>query len=102
MDLNNAACINHIGKVLKLFKIGSIVIGHTPQSFSYSDDINQTCSGKVWRVDNGSSGAFHRFDHEMMTVGKTKYSRRAQVLEVINGTEYFIIDENTRKKVEVQ
>ncbi len=99
VNLNNPACINHIGKVLNLFKIGSIIIGHTPQSFTYSDDINQTCSGKVWRVDNGSSGAFHRFDHDMMSSGKIKYSRRPQVLEIIDDNQYFIMDGIQKKKV---
>jgi len=99
VDLNNPACINHIGKILKLFNVGSILVGHTPQSFTYSDDINQTCSGKVWRVDNGSSSAFHRFDHEMMSSGKVKYSRRPQILEIIHDKEYFILDGITRKPV---
>lgn len=101
VELNNPACINHIGKVLKLFSIGSILIGHTPQSFTYSDDINQTCSGKIWRVDNGSSSAFHRFDHEMMSKGTVKYSRRAQVLEIIDGNTYFILDGQIRKQINI-
>lgn len=101
VELNNPACITHIGQVLKLFSIGSIIIGHTPQSFTYSDDINQTCSGKVWRVDNGASSAFHRFDYDMMSTGNSKHSRRAQVLEIINGDTYFIIDGVSRKQVNI-
>lgn len=101
VTLDNPACVNHIGKVLQLFKIGSIIVGHTPQSFTYSDDINQTCSGKVWRVDNGSSSAFHRFDKDLLTTGKIKYSRRPQVLEIINDSEYFILDGIQRKKVNI-
>jgi hypothetical protein len=101
VELSNPACINHIGRVLKMFSIGSILIGHTPQSFTYSDDINQTCSGKVWRVDNGSSSAFHRFDHDMMSKGSVKYSRRPQVLEIIEGNKYFILDGIMRKQVNV-
>lgn len=101
MSLSNPACVQHIGKVLKLFKIGSIIVGHTPQSFTYSDDINQTCSGKVWRVDNGSSAAFNRFDRDLMTSGKIKYSRRAQVLEIIDNNKYYIIDSTGRKEVSV-
>jgi hypothetical protein len=99
VDLNNPVCIDHIGKVLQMFQVGSILIGHTPQSFTYSDDINQTCSGKVWRVDNGSSSAFHRFDHDMMSKGTVKYSRRPQVLEIIDGSKYFILDGVVRKEV---
>ena len=99
VNLKNPVCEKHIGKVLSLFKIGSIIVGHTPQSFTYSDDINQTCSGSVWRVDNGSSSAFHKFDRDLMTFGRVTYSRRAQVLEIINDSEYYILDGIQRKKV---
>lgn len=97
--LSNPACINHIGNVLKLFQVGSIIIGHTPQSFTYSDDINQTCDGKVWRVDNGSSSAFHKFDRDMMASGQVRHSRRPQVLEIIDDDKYFILDGIYRKPV---
>lgn len=99
ISYQNPACMYHIEKVLNLFKIGSIVIGHTPMSFTYNDDISQTCDKKVWRVDNGSSNAFARFDYDMMTSGNRKYSRRAQVLEIINDNEYYILDGITRKQV---
>ncbi len=101
-SLDNPACIGHIGKVLELFKIGSIIVGHTPQSFTYSDDINQTCDGKVWRVDNGSSSAFHRFDRDLMTTGKVKHSRRPQVLEIIDDTKYFMLDGIYRKPINIK
>lgn len=102
VDLNNPACITHIGKVLKLFNVGSIIVGHTPQSFTYSDDINQTCSGKVWRVDNGSSSAFHRFDHDMMSTGKPKHSRRPQVLEIMDDQKYFVLDGISRREITIK
>lgn len=100
-SLNSPECIDHIGNVLKLFKIGSIIIGHTPQSFTYTDDINQTCDGKVWRVDNGSSSAFHKFDRDMMSTGTVRHSRRPQVLEIINDNEYYVLDGTFRKKINV-
>jgi len=99
VDIYNPVCINHIGKVLKLFNVGGIIVGHTPSSFIYDDGINGTCSGKVWRVDNGSSGAFHRFDHQMMMSGQPKHSRRAQVLEIIDNKKYFILDGISRREV---
>lgn len=101
-SLDNPACIGHIGNVLNIFKIGSIIVGHTPQSFTYSDDINQTCDGKVWRVDNGSSSAFHRFDRDFAVTGKVKHSRRPQVLEIINDTNYFVYDGIYRKPVNIK
>jgi hypothetical protein len=97
--LKEPVCMNNIKNVLNLFNIGNIIIGHTPQSFTYSDDINHTCSGKVWRVDNGSSSAFDKFDKKKMQYGDTSYSRRPQILEIINDNEFYIIDEIQRKKV---
>lgn len=99
VEINNSTCVNHIGKVLKLFNIGHIIIGHTPQSFTYSDDINKTCGNSVIRVDNGSSSAFHRFDQSLMSTGKVKHSRRPQVLEIINDTKYYILDGITKKEL---
>lgn len=98
-SLNNPSCVGQIGNVLKLFGIGSIIVGHTPQSFTYSDDINQTCDGKVWRVDNGSSSAFHRFDRDKLTTGKVKHSRRPQILEIIDDKKYFINDGIIKKRI---
>ncbi len=86
--LNDSRCINHINGVMKLFNVGNIVIGHTPQSFSYSDDINGTCDNKIWRVDNGSSEAFTFFDEQFIETGKTQHSRRVQILEIINDTVF--------------
>lgn len=100
-NFNNPECVNNIGDVLKLFKIGSMIIGHTPQSFTYSDDINQTCDGKIWRVDNGSSSAFHKFDRDLMSTGKIKHSRRPQVLEIIDDTKYFMLDGIFRKEIQI-
>lgn len=102
VTLDDPRCIGHIGRVLKLFKVGSIVIGHTPQSFVYSDDINQTCGGKVWRVDNGSSSAFHKFDTDLSTTGKITYSRRPQVLEIRDDKYYFILDGIHCKEIKIE
>ena len=98
VNLNNPICIDHIGKILKMFNIGHIFVGHTPQSFTYSDDINSTCSNKVWRVDNGSSSAFHGFDRDFISSGKINHSRRTQILEILNDNEFNICDETGCKK----
>lgn len=102
VSLQNPVCMEHIGKVLNLFKVGSIIIGHTPQSFIYSDDINQTCGGKIWRVDNGSSSAFHKFDMDLTTKGRVTYSRRPQVLEIRDDKHYFILDGIHCKEINIQ
>lgn len=72
-------CIKHISDVLGWFKIGSVIVGHTPQSFTHKHDINKTCGTGVWRVDNGSSAAFDQFD----TDGKYTDWRQPQVLEIL-------------------
>lgn len=98
VSFDNPICQQHISKVLKLFKVNGIIIGHTPQSFTYSDDINVTCDS-IWRVDNGSSQAFQIFDRQAMQTGKILYSRRAQILEIIDDKEYYILDGVTRRKI---
>ena len=88
IPLTDSRCINHIDNVLRLFNVGSIIVGHTPQSFGYSDNINGTCGNAVWRVDNGSSEAFSYFDPEFLTTGKVQYGRRPQILEILDDIKF--------------
>jgi hypothetical protein len=90
MHPNSPLCTEHISKVLKLFKVSNIMIGHTPSSFLVGDGINSTCNA-IWRVDNGASKAFHKFDQEFMTNGKVMESRKPQVLEILNDTQFNIL-----------
>lgn len=87
-------CLDNIQNVLKLFKVGSIVVGHTPQSFIENADINGTCDNKVWRVDTGSSSAFDIWDKD----NKFKHNRRMQYLEILNDTKFFVCDSIGCKK----
>jgi hypothetical protein len=98
VSLNNPDCFNNIKGVLDLFEVGSIVVGHTPQSFLFSDDINSTCSGKVWRVDNGSSAAFNKYDPTFRKTGVNSHSRRTQYLEILDDDNYFVCDGDGCKK----
>jgi hypothetical protein len=98
VSLDNPVCSAHISKVLQMFNIGGIIIGHTPQSFLYNDDINSTCGNKVWRVDNGSSAAFSKFDRDFLNTGHVTHSRRVQYLEILDDKEYRICDENGCRK----
>ena len=91
---NNPQCKNNLSKVLKLFKVGSIVIGHTPQSFICNDFINSTCDNKVWRVDNGSSSAFDVFDNKYMNSGVKSKGRNVQYLMIIDDDKYFVCNKN--------
>ena len=91
INMNDTVCSSYINNVLTIFKIDNIIIGHTPQSFLYSDGINSTCSNKIWRVDNGSSSAFNNFDQQLLNNGHTSHSRRPQVLEILNDTEFKVL-----------
>ena len=97
-SMNDKRCYKNVKNALKIFKIGSMIVGHTPQSFKSNEDINSTCDGAVWRVDNGSSAAFHPFDEQYMQTGIPTHSRRAQYLEIINDNQYFVCDGFNCKK----
>lgn len=87
----NPICIEHISKVLKLFNIDSIIIGHTPQPFTYNQGINATCGNGIWRVDNASSSAFHGYDSSYLKSGEVNMYREPQVLEIINDKNFIIL-----------
>lgn len=71
-------CDTYVKPILKLLKIGHIIIGHTPQMYEkYKEDINSTCDDAVWRSDVGSSNAFHPFDNIPQT-------KKIQVLEILH------------------
>ena len=82
--------VNNIDKILKLFKVNNIIVGHTPQSFQHSLHINATCGDKVWRVDVGSSAAFDRFDETYVRTGNMVEPRKFQYLEILNDKEFKI------------
>lgn len=104
MSLDSSECFDHLDKTLKIFSpsgngsgdLATIIVGHTPQSFIASNDINSTClakgKGKVWRVDNGSSGAFDKFDSKYLRYGIRSRSRRVQYLKIINDNDFYICD----------
>lgn len=90
-NVNNESeqCIQYLEPVLKTLNVGSIIIGHTPQSFTHSETINGTCKsssgdGGVWRVDNGSAHAFDQFDTNFKVNGVRSNSRKPQVLEILD------------------
>jgi hypothetical protein len=96
VPIDYPACQDNISKVLKLFNIDRMIIGHTPQSFLLNKDINGTCGNTIWRVDNGSSNAFDSFDKSYQENKQRHYNRRYQYLEILNDNEYHVYDENGR------
>lgn len=91
ISMSNPACSDNISKVLQIFDINSLIIGHTPQSFLSNDGINGTCSNKVWRVDNGASHAFNIFDNNFLKTGVISKNRKPQVLEIINDDQFNVL-----------
>lgn len=72
-------CKDEVENILKLFKIGSIIIGHTPQQHG----IKSACKKKVWKIDTGSSKSFYYF--------KSMKENNPQVLEIINDKKFNVI-----------
>lgn len=89
---NNLECQNSVSKALKVFKIGKIVVGHTPQLFTHGVGINGTChennnDGNLWRVDGGFSKAFGAFGSQNII----------QVLEILNDKDFKVMTETNIK-----
>lgn len=88
---NDERCLNYLAPILRLFKVNSMIIGHTPQAFSHQKGINSTCDQKLWRIDSGSSKAFNDFDENYKETGEIMELRHIQLLEIINDSKINII-----------
>ena len=81
--LDSVSC-RELKETLEVFKIGQVVVGHTPQLNS-NFGINGTCqsNGKnhLYRVDGGFSRSFKDFNQ----------GTQVQVLEILNDTEFNIL-----------
>ncbi|AYV84762.1 MAG: metallophosphatase/phosphoesterase [Hyperionvirus sp.] len=84
-------CSKYLDRVLKMFNLGSIIIGHTPQSFQFQKGINATCGNIIHRVDNGSSSAFDGYDDILKISGSININRAPQVLEILDDKKYNIL-----------
>lgn len=91
LNNNDPKCIKHLKDVLELFKVGKMVIGHTPQFFGNNEGINKTCGKSLWRVDIGGSTAFSNFDEQLQKDGEIMDLRRVQVLEIIDDKKINIL-----------
>lgn len=89
VDIDSNECFTSVKKTLEVFKLGQLVVGHTPQLFTNKTGINGTCyekdddTNKLYRVDGGFSKAFKIFDNNDMV----------QVLEIIDDTIFNIISD---------
>lgn len=90
VSMDSTECFQSVKKVIEVFNIGQLVIGHTPQLFTNKNGINGTCyesdgKNKLYRIDGGFSKAFKIFNNYDLI----------QILEIINDNEFNIITDNT-------
>jgi hypothetical protein len=90
-SFDDKVCKSNISKTLEFYNIDKMVIGHTPQSFSGFDGINSTCDNKIWRIDTGSSKAFHAYDEHYVKTTTINPKRSIKVLEILNDKEFNIL-----------
>lgn len=91
--LDHPDCERKLKKVLEVFQLGRMIIGHTPQ-FLHKHGINATCNGKLWRVDVGASKAFDKFSQ---LYGDKNGNRKVQALEIIDDNIARVIPTATLK-----
>jgi len=99
VNIESETCKNAVGKTLELFKLGQMIVGHSPQ-FMYKkkdgrDGINGTChdenhNPRLYRIDNGLSLAFRVFDN----------SASVQILEILNDNIFNILTDTKIEPVE--
>lgn len=94
MNNGHPDCITHVNKVLEVFNVKGMAIGHTPQFFKNAAGINKTCNDSLWRVDFGGSFGFHKFDMEHRKNGHVVDLRSVQVLEIINDKDITILKQD--------
>lgn len=89
VSLDSNECFTSVKKTLEVFKLGQLVVGHTPQLFTNKAGINGTCyekeNKKLYRVDGGFSKAFSIFGNQTLI----------QVLEILNDEEFNILTDST-------
>ena len=93
-SIDSRQCNTFVKDTLKVFKIGKIVIGHTPQLLMNGVGINGTClekgsDGHLWRVDGGFSKAFNVFGSQNII----------QVLEILDDTKFTVLTATINKPV---
>lgn len=100
VNINYRECKSHLKPVLKLLELKGMVVGHTPQFFKNKDKANATCSNSLFRIDNGGSQAFSKFDNQLNNNGEISVLRGAQALEILNdGKTINLIKVNGKNKI---
>lgn len=69
-----------VSKIMKTFKIGHLVIGHTPQF----QGISSTCDNAILKIDIGASKAFKKLENYIDNDNKRPNISSAQALEILD------------------
>ena len=77
-------CNSLMNPLKSIYKVDRIFVGHTPQ---ITTGITNTCQGKIWLTDYGSSKGFDQFDNNFLQSEERSSVREAQVLEIIKDGE---------------
>lgn len=87
-NIDTAECDTYVKKILHMFKLGQIIVGHTPQLYAKGEGINGTCAdngaNRLFRVDGGFANAFRIFDNNNVV----------QVLEILDDKIYNILTDD--------
>lgn len=92
IDSKHELCKQSIGKSLQIFNLKGMVIGHTVQP---DTGIVNTCGKQIIKTDFAGSKAFDRITDEGIF---NNPNRTAQVLEILNDEELYVIYKNKTKK----
>lgn len=84
-NINSKEC-QEIKSALEVYKVGQIVVGHTPQLLTHKHGIEGTCyttdnQNKLYKVDGGFADSFNIFANHNLV----------QVLEIIDDNQFNII-----------
>ena len=75
---------NSINTITDTYKVGRIIVGHTPQ---LNHGIRPSCNDKIWFTDVAMSHSFNIFDENLVKTGKKNKHRECQVLEILKDGE---------------
>ena len=81
ININQKDCNKLMKPLEKIYKVGKIYVGHTPQ---LNQGINSSCNGRVILADYGVSKAFDDYDIKYQETGQRADIREVQVLEILN------------------
>lgn len=74
LSMTDSRCTKYVLPTYKIYDIKGMIIGHTPQFMINKTGINSTCDNSVWRIDDGMSKAFSKFNKNA--------GNQAQILEI--------------------